>query len=527
MRKYLAFVILSLAFLFRAIDLDRFPSGFTPDEASFGYDAYCLLKTGKDQWGVSFPLVLKSFGDYKSPFYAYLTIPFIAVGGLNEVAVRLPNAIVGTLAVLAAYLLVEVLFKKKNLSLLASFLVAVSSWHIMMSRGAFEANLTTFFLPFGIYLYLKKKYSLSALFLGLNLFTYHSAKLITPIIFIALILITKKIKPVPSLIFIFFFVLTIYSLTLGGGARIAERSITQGALEDGAKIKIDLIQKGMNPIVARLLHNKYQVTISRFINNYKQYFSYKFLFKDGPRETTYGMIPGQGVLYGFEGILLLGFIPLIYFKKIGKTVLLLIAWLLISPIPAALSTGVGFSANRVETMIPVIQILEVVGVSGWLMFLKNIKGKLRLIPIGIFSALALFEVLSFVKLYFTDSPEIASRGMLYGNLGVAKWLTRNYKDRQSLAGFAGKNIVVSRTISEPHIYIAFAGKWDPTDYQNATKSWKLDTWVDQIPSYKLGSYTFQNEKINIGRPEDFKKGIIPDKVFYYPNGEEAIYAKIN
>ena len=518
MRSYVFGGIILLAFFLRVIGIGSIPSGFTPDEASFGYDAYSILKTGKDQWGVNLPLVLKSFGDYKSPLYAYLAIPFIAVGGLNEAAVRLPNAIVGTLAVFAVYLLVNALFKKKNLALLASFLVAVSSWHIMMSRGAFEANLTTFFLPFGIYLYLKKRYNLSALFLGLNLFTYHSAKLLTPIIFIALILITKKIKLVSSLIFVFFLAITIYSLTLGGGARIAERSITRGALEDGAKTKIGLINKGMNPILARVLHNKYQVTASRFINNYKQYFSYEFLFKEGPRETTYGMIPGQGVLYGFEGLLLLGLVPLILSKKVNNTVLLIIGWLLISPVPAALSSGVGFSANRAEGMIPVIQILEVVGLTGWLIVLNRLKSKLKFIPIGIFSALVLFEVLSFAKLYFINSPKITSGGMLFANLKVARWLIENDK---------GEETVIGRTISEPHIYIAFVGKWVPKDYQEATKSWNLETWVDQIPSYKLGNFTFSNENVNVGKPEDFKKGTVPDKIFYYPNGDEAIYAKIN
>ena len=87
--------------------------------------------------------------------------------------------------------------------------------------------------------------------------------------------------------------------------------------------------------------------------------------------------------------------------------------------------------------------------------------------------------------------------------------------------------VIGRTISEPHIYIAFVGKWVPKDYQESTKSWNLETWVDQIPSYKLGNFTFSNENVNVGKPEDFKKGTVPDKIFYYPNGDEAIYAKIN
>lgn len=518
MRRWFLLGVILLAFVLRIVAIDRFPVGFTPDEASFGYDAYSILKTGKDSWGVSFPLVLKSFGDYKSPLYAYLTVPFVAIGELNKIAVRLPNALVGVFGVFAAYLLMKEIFKKKNLALLGSLLVAVSSWHIMMSRGAFEANLTTFFLPLGIYFYLKKKYSLSSIFLGLNLFSYHSAKIITPLIFIALIFITKKIKIVASLIFAVFLALGIYSMTLGGATRVKERSITEGALEEGARIKISLIQSGANPVVARLKHNKYQVVLSRFINNYRQYFSYQFLFKNGPKETSYGMIPGQGVLYYFEGLLLLGVIFLLYFKKVNKTLLLLMGWLFLSPVPAALSTGVGFSANRAESMIPVIQIIEVAGISGWLMVLNKIRSKLKVVPIVIFIALAIFEVFSFTKLYFTDSPNICSEGMLYGNLEAAGWLVDNYKD---------KDIVISRTLSEPHIYIAFAGRWDPSEYQNSTKSWNVETWVDQIPSYKLGNFTFQNEKINVGRPQDFKGEIAFDKVFYYPYGKEAVYIKFD
>ena len=102
----LIYLILALGFLLRVAALDKFPVGFTPDEASFGYDAYSILKTGADQWGHKLPLVLESFGDYKSPLYAYLTIPFVALLGLTKVAIRLPNALLGTVAVYVTYLLV-------------------------------------------------------------------------------------------------------------------------------------------------------------------------------------------------------------------------------------------------------------------------------------------------------------------------------------------------------------------------------------------------------------------------------------
>src|SRR3989344_5070357 len=107
MNRIVLALIFSIGFILRLVNLSSSPSGFTPDEASFGYDAYSLIKTGKDQWGEAFPLAFKSFGDYKLPAYGYLTIPFVWALGLNETSVRLPNAILGSFAVLGVYFLVR------------------------------------------------------------------------------------------------------------------------------------------------------------------------------------------------------------------------------------------------------------------------------------------------------------------------------------------------------------------------------------------------------------------------------------
>jgi len=99
MKKYvfaLSLVFIG-AFLLRIVGLSSYPVGFTQDEAGLGYDAYSLLLTGKDQWGKSWPLVFRSFGDFKLPLYSYLAIPSVAAFGLNEFSTRLPNALVGTL----------------------------------------------------------------------------------------------------------------------------------------------------------------------------------------------------------------------------------------------------------------------------------------------------------------------------------------------------------------------------------------------------------------------------------------------
>jgi len=528
MKQVLLFGILLIAFLLRVLYLDKFPVGFHADEASSGYDAYSILKTGRDQWGNFMPLVLKSFGDYKSPLYSYLTVPSIAIFGLNKFAVRLPNAIIGTTAVLALWLLVGEMLKKKNIALVAAFLLAVSPWHIMMSRGAFEANLATLFLPLGIYLFLIKKYTLASIVLGLNLFTYHSAKLITPVVFTALLITTKKIKLFSVVVFSIFLLLMLYSFKLGGGTRVSERSIFRGALEEGAIAKIELINKGVNPTLARILHNKYQVTVKRFLTNYNQYFSAKFLFVDGVSESTYGMIPGVGVIYVFEGILLLGIVLLIFDKKLRFLILLLFLWLLISPLPAALATGVGYSGNRGEGMIPVFQILEALGLLGFSLCIRKMNNKFIVVIAGAFLIFSILEIGNFIKIYFGEPSKISQRGMLYGNLETASWLSEK-------AGI--QEIIVSRSFSEPQIFIAFANKWDPGDFQKETKNWELETWVDQIPSYNLGNYTFKSidwktdgmkkGTFLVGRPADFPKNLVPDKVFKYLDGTEAFYVKTN
>ena len=73
-RKIVLFLFFFSLFL-RAIWWSKFPPGFTADEATMGYDAYSLLKTGKDQFGTSWPLAFRSFGDYRPPLHIYASMP--------------------------------------------------------------------------------------------------------------------------------------------------------------------------------------------------------------------------------------------------------------------------------------------------------------------------------------------------------------------------------------------------------------------------------------------------------------------
>lgn len=101
--RLLLFIIVIFGSFWRLYQLPNWPSGLTPDEAAQAYSAYSILKTGRDEWGVRLPLNLRSFGDYKPPLQTYLMIPSIATFGLNEFALRLPNAILSSLSIIGVF----------------------------------------------------------------------------------------------------------------------------------------------------------------------------------------------------------------------------------------------------------------------------------------------------------------------------------------------------------------------------------------------------------------------------------------
>ena len=117
-KRVLLLLILFLAGLLRFWRLGENPPSLTWDEVAWGYNAYSLGKTGKDEFGRFLPYdYLESFGDFKPPVYAYLTILPVKIFGLNEFAVRFPSAILGTLNVLLTYFLTKELFKNSQFSI--------------------------------------------------------------------------------------------------------------------------------------------------------------------------------------------------------------------------------------------------------------------------------------------------------------------------------------------------------------------------------------------------------------------------
>ena len=169
-------LIFFIAVVSRLFFFGKYPVGLHVDEAYAGYEAWSMYHYGHDSWGYKNPVYLMAWGSGMNALYSYLAMPFIAIGGLNTITLRLPQVIMGIVTLITFYFLL----KKTTTPKIATwgfFLLAISPWHIMMNRWGLESNLAPAFILLGMYfavlgLEKEKFFLLSALFWGLSLYCY-------------------------------------------------------------------------------------------------------------------------------------------------------------------------------------------------------------------------------------------------------------------------------------------------------------------------------------------------------------------
>ncbi|MFA5136156.1 MAG: phospholipid carrier-dependent glycosyltransferase [Patescibacteria group bacterium] len=188
-------ILFAVAFSLRFYKIASSPSGVFVDEASFGYNAYSILQTGKDEHGVFMPLVFKAFGDQKLPVYAYSIVPFVKLFGLGNMAVRMPSVIAGSIMGIMLFLLLLELGFNLRLSFLGSLIAITSPWSLTMSRFGYESNVALTFFIAGIYVFFlsRRKNSiplaiLCGLLMGITWYSYIAYRLVTPLILTVLMI---------------------------------------------------------------------------------------------------------------------------------------------------------------------------------------------------------------------------------------------------------------------------------------------------------------------------------------------------
>ncbi len=200
-------LILLLAGFLRLVKLGQSPPGLNQDEAANAWNAYCLLKTGKDQVGVSWPIFYtRALGGNRSTLHIYLLIPFQAIGGLNIITTRLPAAVGGVLTVLLIYYVGRRLFGRE-VGLVSAFLLALNPWHLQQSRWGHDAALGALFglVPLATMLWASLPISdeegvsprpiragIAGAVTGICCYGYHAVRLFIPVFLVVVILLNVR-----------------------------------------------------------------------------------------------------------------------------------------------------------------------------------------------------------------------------------------------------------------------------------------------------------------------------------------------
>ncbi len=113
------------------------PPGFYADESAHAYNAYCIARTGADEYGTPFPVIFRGFGGYEcDAMMVYPKVPFVAAFGLKKWAARFPDALMSVLASVVFAFLVFEYCRNRWLSAVSGFCFSLIPWLFAMSRTA-------------------------------------------------------------------------------------------------------------------------------------------------------------------------------------------------------------------------------------------------------------------------------------------------------------------------------------------------------------------------------------------------------
>lgn len=506
------------------------PPSVNWDEASTGYNAYSILKTGKDEYGNFLPLSIRSFDDFKPPLYTYLTVPFVGIFGLSDFSVRLPSAILGTLTIIFIFLLVLELFPKdKNrdmVALAAAFLFAISPWSLQFSRAAYEGNIGLFFLIGGLLFFLKflqKQWYIlpSSLFFVLSMYSYHSFRLIVPLLLlVTAILFLKQLWAaqkivIPTLLVCIILVIPIYSSFLtssnGTGSRLSMVTLFGPSPNLDSSIKQLQLDKNNNDYLGEVLHNRRFVYFLAVTKGYLDHYNPDFLFLHGDGGRQHHAVD-MGMLYLFElPLILLGFLVLC--KNLSRRIVLFFAFLLIAPLASAITTGTPHPVRAIA-MLPGFIVLSASG----LVFLTEAILRVRNKLLGIRCKYILLAALCFAIIvnmayyfhqYYVHTPVEYGDFWQYGNKDALEYAKAHENEVDK--------IVMTYAYDQPYIYYLYYNKIDPAWYQN---NWNF-TGNGQMPRFerKIGKYEFRN--INWGEDQKLENTLFigtPDEL---PGGDSV------
>ncbi|MDO8619199.1 MAG: glycosyltransferase family 39 protein [Candidatus Daviesbacteria bacterium] len=539
--KILYIVILTMIVggLLRFSDITKNPVSLNIDEVAYGYNAYSILKTGKDEYGVRFPLVFKSVGDYKPPVGVYLAVPSIAIFGLNEFGIRFPAAFLATLAIGLYFIVFKTLVKNEKFALAGAILLAVSPWDIYYSRYATtEIISSTIFAIFGLYSYFRMKTGslwwsfIAGISFGLSMYAYHAERLFIPVFLLFLSLqnykeyfsLNKK-----NILFtgtLIIFILPLVTSTLFGPdkSRFQATFITND-VNFIRQVAVETVSDLPSSLqTAKNFANENLLIFFYWARKYLAYFQPSFLFYNGLNMTHADSL-NLGVLYLFElPFLLFGVLTLVKQKIPNKRIIL--GWLLLGILPASLTVNEQH-AGRTYLVMPFLQLVCGIGMISSYQFLKQNASKYKVI-LTIFAVVVVWNLLYALITFTAIFPNEKGEDFMEGTKQTVEYALAHKSEYQEIVFDPTRGVEGPYIVSIPHMYILFYSQFDPQTYQSIPKRYGKDLYgFDKFTIRKIDWTADKDKKgtLFVGSPwsipeKELKNGEILEKV-YLTNGRLA------
>jgi len=535
----LPFGIFILAFLLRIVFINKVPVSLNWDETSFAYNAYSILKTGKDEYGNFMPLQFKSVGDYKAPLFIYALVPFIKIFGLNLWSVRLLPSLTSSFSVVAFYFIVKVLTQRK-VAFVSALMLCFSPWHLQFSRGGADVGFATIFTTAGIafFLYGNKKpklYYLSAVFFSLSIYSYFGERLFVPLIFLWLLFVNRKQlferkKILLKIIFvILIFALPIFSSLVSQGHQEKILKTTVFGYQRPSEYVTQVQKLSTSVLTYDLFHSSLAEGTFGFIDRYLTHFSPRFLFFFGPSEDPRQYIFEMGMLYLFDlPFIFLGITSLGKLKK--KNRMFTVGWLLLAPLPAAITRD-PVHARRAFNMVYPLLMLSSLGFWESAAIIKKQPVKLKKLLLVLAALVSTYLLAFYFISYYIYTPKKNYKGP-----AGWQWGYQEVVNKVTPLAAHYQKVVVDTTYQGPYIFFLFFQKYPPELYQPQARLIQADPQsLGEGAGYDNYEFRpiywpedrYKSGHLFVGPPERVRpKDIDPNEArvveqVLFPNGEVA------
>jgi 4-amino-4-deoxy-L-arabinose transferase-like glycosyltransferase len=438
--------------------LSENPVALNQDEAVSGYDAFCIVRTLRDHHGNFLPILFESFEDWTSPLLTYFTVPFVMVLGLSEFSIRVASASAGCSALVFMCLLLRSLGLGRAAVLSGTAMLALAPWHIALSRWAIPPSIVpaTLLLTAALALRTQREdlrawrtWSAFVLAAAVHTYSYPTQKLFAPlwVATAAVVLSFPRWKRGLA-------ALSVYGLLISPMYWLALRDPRRYNARFNA-VKLDFDQPGV---------------IWKVLRRYGEYWISDFHFGRGDTDIMH-RVQEVGAMYPVVALLFWIGVGVVAARAAGyriapielprRAAIVLLAWLLIFPIPASLTTDKMHLLRAVHGL-PAVLVVAGVGLEALLrsMAVRSV----RTLTLAMLGGVIAVECLVFTGHYWGHYRRDSRRDFQYGLRPVIERVLALHEDY--------REIKVADDVNAGYIFYLFFSRRDPStlNYREINRS---------------------------------------------------------